>query len=247
MNAESTHGRLAGKRALITGGGSGIGAATAQRFREEGAGVLAADIEGGDIECDVRSAAAVEATVAEAVSTLGGLDTLVLNAGRTVVGLLHELPEEDWDDGFAINLKSVYLFVKEAWRHLVESGNASITSTASVVGLWGSQNQAAYCATKAGIVMLTRCLALDGAREGVRANCICPGFTDTPLLERYLVEQPEPEEARKAVIAMQPLGRLGTGRDMADAYVYLASDQASWVTGVALPVDGGLTSGIFGE
>lgn len=239
-------GRLEGKRALVTGGGSGIGAAVAGRFREEGAAVLTADIKGGDIECDVRVRADVERAIEETVAQLGGLDTLILNAGRIVVGLLHELPEDDWDDGFAINIKSTYLFVQAAWEHLVAAGGASITSTASTVGLWGSENQAAYCATKAGVIMLTKCLALDGARDGIRANCVCPGFTETPLLQGFIAAQEDPEATRQAAVALHPVGRLGSAVDMAQAYVYLSSDEASFVTGIAVPVDGGLTTGIWG-
>ena len=130
---------------------------------------------GGDLTCDVRSSEQVEAAVAETVERLGGLDTLICNAGRTVVGRLHELPEEDWDDGFDINLKGIYRCVRSAWPHLATSGG-TITSTASVVGIWASEGQAAYCATKAGVIMLTKCLALEGAREGIRANCVLPGL-----------------------------------------------------------------------
>lgn len=121
----------------------------------------------------------------------------------------------------------------------------SITSTASVVGLWGSRGQAAYCAAKAAVVMLTKCLALDGAAVGVRANCVCPGFVETPMLERWLEAQPDPTAVRAAVTGQHPLGRLGAPRDVADAFVYLAGDEAAWVTGAALVVDGGLTSGIW--
>ncbi len=236
--------RLEGKRALVTGGGSGIGAAIAERFRDEGAAVVAGDVRDGDVELDVRSAASVEAAVPETVARLGGLDTVVCNAGRPVVGAVHELPEADWDDGMATNLKGVYLTARAAWPHLAES-RGSITSTASVVGLWGSQGQPAYCAAKAAVVMLTKCLALDGAREGVRANCVCPGFVDTTMLERFLEAQPDPAAARAAATGLHPLGRLGAPRDIADAFVYLASDEAQWVTGTALVVDGGLTSGIW--
>jgi NAD(P)-dependent dehydrogenase (short-subunit alcohol dehydrogenase family) len=238
-------GRLQGKRALVTGGGSGIGAEVVARFRDEGAAVLAADLRGGDVECDVRSRASVEAAVTAAVERLGGLDTLVLNAGRPVVGTLADLDEGDWDDGLATNLKSIFLFAKAAWPHL-SAGGGSIAITASVVGLWGSQNQAAYCASKAGAIMLAKCLALDGARSGVRANAVCPGFVETPLLERFLAEQEDPEAARAGATALHPLGRLGRPRDVADAFVYLCSDEAAWVTGTVLVVDGGLTSGIWG-
>jgi NAD(P)-dependent dehydrogenase (short-subunit alcohol dehydrogenase family) len=238
--------RLKGKRALVTGGGSGIGADVVERFREESARVLAADIEGGDVHCDVRSPESVEACVAEAVSRLGGLDALVLNAGRPVLGAVHDLDEHDWDDGLAVNLKGLYLMSKAAWPHLVES-RGSISITASVVGLWASGGQAAYCASKAAAVMLAKCMALDGANDGIRANCVCPGFTETPMLERFLAGQRDPDASRAYATGLHPLGRLGRPRDIADAFVYLASDEASWVTGTALVVDGGLTSGIWGK
>lgn len=235
--------RLEEKRALVTGGASGIGAAIVARFREEGASVVVADLAGGDVECDVRSAPSVAAAVEDGASRMGGLDTLVCNAGRPVVGDLHELDEADWDDGLATNLKSVYLCARAAWPHLADT-RGSIVSTASIVGLLGSGGQAAYCASKAGVVMLTKCLALDGAKAGIRANCVCPGFVETPLLERFLSEQPDPEVARAGAAGLHPLGRLGLPVDVANAFVYLASDEASWVTGTALVVDGGLASGI---
>ena len=238
-------GRLEGKRALVTGGGSGIGAEIVDRFRDEGAAVVAADLEGGDLRCDVRSRESVEACVAETVARLGGLDALVLNAGRPVLGATHEVDEADWDDGLATNLKGLYLFSKAAWPHLVES-RGSIGITASIIGIWGSPGQAAYCASKAAAVMLAKCLALDGAKAGIRANCVCPGFTETPLLERFFAGQADPAASRDWATRLHPLGRLGTPRDIADAFVYLASDEASWVTGTSLVVDGGFISGIWG-
>jgi NAD(P)-dependent dehydrogenase (short-subunit alcohol dehydrogenase family) len=237
--------RLQGKRVLITGGASGIGSAVAQRFREEGAAVVAADLAAGDMPLDVRSRASVDAAVEGTVERLGGIDTLVCNAGRPVVGAVHELDEADWDDGLATNLKGIFLCARAAWPYLVES-RGSIAITASVVGLWGSGGQAAYCAAKAGAVMLAKCLALDGAPAGIRANCVCPGFVETPMLERFLAGQPEPEAARAGATALHPLGRLGRPADIADAFVYLVSDESSWVTGSALVVDGGLTSGLSG-
>lgn len=238
-------GRLEGKRALVTGGGSGIGAEIVDRFRAEGALVVAADLEGGEVRCDVRSRESAEECVEGTVARLGGIDSLVLNAGRPVLGAAHEVDEADWDDGLATNLKGIYLVSKAAWSHLVES-RGSIGITASVVGLWASGGQAAYCASKAGAVMLTKCMALDGAKAGIRVNCVCPGFTETPMLERFLEGQPDPEASRAFATRLHPLGRLGTPRDIADAFVYLASDEAAWVTGTALAVDGGLTSGIWG-
>ena len=112
--------------------------------------------------------------------------------------------------------------------------------------MWAIPADAAYCASKAGVIMLTKCLALDGARQGIRANCVCPGYTQTPMIDGYFDAQPDPGAAREFAARMHPLGRLGLPRDHADAFVYLASDEAAWVTGTALVVDGGLTSGIWG-
>jgi NAD(P)-dependent dehydrogenase (short-subunit alcohol dehydrogenase family) len=239
-------GVLQGRRAFVTGGASGIGAAVAARFREEGAQVVVGDLRPGpdDVEVDVRIGKSVAKATAAAVERLGGLDVVVCNAGRPVVGEAHDLPEEEWADGLATNLTSVYLTVKASWPHLVET-RGCIVSTASAVGLTPlGANQTTYCTAKAGVVMLTRCLALEGARFGIRANCVCPGFTDTPMLQSFIEAQPDPEAARQAAARLHPLGRLGTATDIANAFVYLASDAAAWVTGVALTVDGGLISGI---
>ncbi len=239
-------GVLEGRRAFVTGGASGIGAAVTARFREEGAQVVVGDLRPGadDVEVDVRDGSSVAGAVAAAVARLGGLDIVVCNAGKPVVGEAHDLPEETWADGIATNLTSVYLTVKASWPHLVES-RGCIISTASAVGLTPlGANQTTYCTAKAGVVMLTRCLALEGASAGIRANCVCPGFTETPMLQDFIAAQPDPEAARQAAARLHPLGRLGTAADIANAFVYLASDAASWVTGVALTVDGGLISGI---
>ena len=235
--------RLDGKRALITGGASGIGAGIVDRFREEGAACFVADLAGGDVVCDIRDSTAVIEAVAAAVASMGGIDLLVLNAARPVVGTLWDLDDATWDDAVATNLTSVHRFVRAAWPQLKEH-HGTVLLTGSVVGLDGSANQAAYCATKAGVVMLTKTIALDGAPHGVRANCVCPGFTETPMLETFLAGQDDPDAVRAYATGLHPAGRLGSPRDIADAFVYLGSDEAAWVTGVALPVDGGLLAGI---
>jgi NAD(P)-dependent dehydrogenase (short-subunit alcohol dehydrogenase family) len=256
-------GRLDRKVALVTGGASGIGLETAQRFAAEGAIVGVADVRiggardtagmiadaGGEalaIEMDVTDTASIESGVTALIEAHGGIDVAVNNAGITIVGAAHDLEEDEWDRELAINLKSVYLVSRAVWPHLVDRGGGSILNTASIAGLWAIPDDAAYCASKAGVIMLTKCMALDGARSNVRANCVCPGFIDTPMIKGYFEDQPDPSQAREFAVSIHPLGRLGQPLDIADGYVYLASDEARWVTGTALVIDGGLTSGIWG-
>jgi NAD(P)-dependent dehydrogenase (short-subunit alcohol dehydrogenase family) len=169
---------------------------------------------------------------------------VINNAGVTIVGAAHDLDESDWDRELDVNLKSVYLVSKAAWPHLEQAGGGSIASTASIAGLRAIPDDAAYCASKAGVIMLTKCMALDGAAAGIRVNAVCPGFIQTPMIDGYFADQEDPEEARAAAVGLHPLGRLGDPLDIADGFVYLASEDARWVTGTELVVDGGLTAGI---
>jgi NAD(P)-dependent dehydrogenase (short-subunit alcohol dehydrogenase family) len=255
-------GRLDGKVALVTGGGSGIGRAASLRFAEEGAAVMVADIGAGSaaetaetiaghggrassVGVDAADAEAVKRAVDATTGDLGALDVVVNIAGVTIVGAAHELPEDRWDRGLAINLKSVYLVSKAAWPILKRRGGGCIISTSSIAGLWATPGNAAYVASKAAVIMLTKCMALDGARDSIRVNCVCPGMIDTPLIDGYFGDQADPEAARTAAIGMQPLGRFGVPADVAEAFVYLACDESRWVTGSVLVVDGGLTTGIW--
>ncbi len=249
-----------GKTALVTGAASGIGKETARRFAQkearvlcadkngEGAAAAAAEIEeaGGEaraLTLDVTDIDAVNAAVEKAVAD-GGLDILVNNAGITIVGSVEDLTPSQWDTELDINVKSIYALSKAVWPHFKEKRSGIILNTASIAGHIGIANDAAYCASKAAVIMLTRCMAADGARDGIRVNCVCPGFIDTPMIEGYFNDQDDPAAARQYATNMHPLGRLGLPGDIANGFLYLASDEAEWVTGTALTIDGGLTAAL---
>lgn len=257
--------RLEGKIALITGGASGIGLAVAERFVAEGAAVAIADLDGGAAEkaaaalaeeghravgvaADVTHAADNEAMVERTVDALGGLDVFVGNAGIERNGTVVSQAEEDWDAVFDVIVKGSFLGSKYAVPAIRARGGGSVLFTASVGGLWGCVNAAAYSAAKAAVVNLTQTMALDHAHHDIRVNCVCPGGTETPLAAS-LLEQMGPEFAAlldEKLQQMVPLGgRLAQPVEIADAFVYLASDEASFVTGHALVVDGGQRAGLF--
>ena len=253
--------RLAGKRALVTGGASGIGAATAERFAAEGAAVAIADLNGAGadehasaicaqggtalgIAADVGDEESVAAMMDRAWEALGGVDILVNNAAIPTMGTVETLAGDEWDRVIDLDLSSIYRVSKAAWPRFVEAGGGTILSTASVAGIIGMAGQHGYSAAKAGVVMLTKCMALDGAAHGIRANCVCPGFVETPMVLTYFEAQEDPEASRAAVDAAHPLGRIGQPDEIAGAFLYLASDEARWVTGTALVIDGGLTAGL---
>lgn len=252
--------KLKDKVALVTGAGSGIGKETATRMAREGARVYCADIredaalrtadeigEGAiGIGLDVTDAWSGTAAVEQIVADAGRLDILVNNAGITIVGSIMDLSEEQWDRELDINLKSIFLMSRAAWPHMVKQGGGVILNTASIAGITAIPADAAYCASKAGVIMLTKCMAVDGAKLGIRVNCVCPGFIDTPMIHGYFNDQPDPEAAREYAVRLHPLGRLGRPDDIADAFVHLASDDAKWVTGTAHVVDGGLLAGLPG-
>ena len=221
------------KRALVTGAGSGIGAAVARRLAADGLDVVRADArdpgEGGVI-LDVRD----EAQVAPA---MGGLDVLVNVAGIGSTTTAPDTPLEVWDDVFAVNARGTFLCCKHAIPGMAARGGGSIVNVASVGALVGLRNRAAYCASKGAVVALTRALAVDHVDDGVRVNAVCPGTVDSPWVRRLVEESGETLETLRA---RQPMGRLGTTEEIADAVAYLVS--AEFATGTILTIDGGLTA-----
>ncbi len=202
--------RLEGKTALITGAGSGQGREITQRFAAEGARVIATDLLGATaeetiagidgafaLELDVTSQASIDLALATIASEVGPFDTLVNNAGVTITGRVVDLTEELWDRQIATNLKSIFLMSKAAWPILEARVGGSIINTASIYGIWAAENDAAYCTSKAGVIMLTKCMALDGARAKIRVNCICPGYIRTPMLEGFFDAQADPDAVRR--------------------------------------------------
>ncbi len=255
--------RLLGKVAVITGAGSGLGRAMALRFVAEGASVLVADIneagarqtvelmgeEGrshGDFRrVDVTSEEDCAGAVAQAVERWGRLNILVANAGIGTPGFISSMEKADWERVLAVNLTGVFLSAKHAFLAMRESGEGGvILTTASVAGLQGTPHLGAYGASKAGVIQLTQTLALEGARFGIRANAICPVWADTPMIGEFTAgSRATPDDVRARLLSAVPLGRLATPQDIASAAVYLVGDESAFVTGVALPVDGGHMAG----
>lgn len=251
--------RLSGKVALITGGGTGIGRACAVVFARERASVVVAgrrrqpleqaarEIEsaGGTVlaaNCDVTSRSSVEAAIATTVKQFGRLDILVNNAGAVIVATVEETSDEDWDRVLAANLTGTFLVSRAALPALRKSGGGSIVNIGSILGLISRKQRAAYSAAKAGVIGLTRAMALDHAHENIRVNCVCPSIIETELGLQSIAKLPDPEAGRKQRVAEIPLGRLGQPDDVAQMALYLASDESAWVTGACLPLDGGLTA-----
>ena len=249
-------GRVAGKTALVTGAASGLGAETARRLAAEGATVMLTDRDQGgadvaaaigdradfalhDVASEADWAAVVEATVAR----FGRIDILVNNAG--IAGgnfdlMTHSL--DDWRRITSINLDGVFLGMRHCGPVMAAQGSGSIINLSSILGKVGLPNAAAYCASKGGVLMLTKAAALEWAALGIRVNSVHPGFIDTPMVANALHAAENGNEMRDALIAAHPLGRFGVPREIADAVVFLASDESSFMTGAELVVDGGYTA-----
>jgi NAD(P)-dependent dehydrogenase (short-subunit alcohol dehydrogenase family) len=251
--------RLSGKVALITGGGTGIGRACALAFAREGAKIAVAgrrreplqavahDIEaaGGQalaLTCDVTQTVSVAAALSQSEQHFGRLDTIVNNAGAVVVATAEHTSDEDWQKVIAANLTGTFLVSRAALPLLRKAGGGSIVNIGSVLGLVARKERAAYCAAKAGVSGLTRAMAVDHAQDRIRVNCICPTIVETELGMQSIRQAPNAEAEIQRRIAEIPIGRMGTPEDVALMAVYLASDEASWVTGASFPLDGGVTA-----
>ncbi len=248
--------RLADKVAIVTGAASGIGRGIAALFVEEGARVVVADIDdargrqvvaevGGApvahyIHADVSDGAQVRALVEETMAAFGGLDILVNNAAIVIFKRLVDTEEHEWDRVIATNLRSVYLCCRHAIPHMARRGSGAIVNISSVRALATTPLVSSYDATKGAIVALTRSLALEYAPDGIRVNCVLPGSVDTPVFRANLRAEGDEEAGYRAAAAGIPLGRVGQPLDIARAVLFLAGDEASYVTGVPFIVDGGM-------
>jgi NAD(P)-dependent dehydrogenase (short-subunit alcohol dehydrogenase family) len=244
--------RLANKIAIISGGGSGIGRAIALAFAREGAQVAICGRDRNKLDplaeqigtaCmpivgDVSISKQVDLAVRIVMQHFGRITTVVNNAGVLVAGTAESLSDDDWEHTFNVNVRGTWLLSRAALPHLRQSGGGSIINIGSVLSLVGARNRAAYAASKAAVLGLTRAMALDHAGENIRVNCICPGMVETEMIAPFNADP----AARSPRLALHPLGRFGQPEDIAGLAVFLASDESAWVTGTAFPVDGGYTA-----
>ncbi len=259
MFTEARGTRLAGKVCIVTGGGSGIGRAICLAFGREGATVVAADrnaesaaravgeleflgAQGMAVQVDVSVADSVRGMVDVVVREHGRIDVLVNNAGFGFAATVVETEESDWDRLMSVNLKGVYLGCKYVVPVMTRQGGGSIVNTASAAGLVGVADRAAYCASKGGVIAMTRAMAIDHAGDGVRVNCVAPGTVESPYFDEIFAKSEDPAALRRFMEGRHLMRRLGSPDEVTGGVLYLASDESSFVTGSVLSVDGGMTA-----
>jgi 2-keto-3-deoxy-L-fuconate dehydrogenase len=236
---------LSGLAAIVTGGGSGIGLATARLLASRGAQVAVLDLKPGDeftsVAADVTDDASVRLAVETAAGHLGGIDILVNNAGIGSIGTVADNPDEEWHRVFDVNVVGIVRVTRAALPYLRASEHAAIVNTCSIAATAGLPQRAVYSATKGAVLSLTLAMAADHVHEGIRVNCVNPGTADTPWVGRLLDQADDPAAERAALNARQPMGRLVSADEVAAGIAYLASPLASSVTGTALAIDGGMS------
>jgi NAD(P)-dependent dehydrogenase (short-subunit alcohol dehydrogenase family) len=251
--------RLAGKSAVITGGGTGIGQAIARAFACEGAQIavvgrrrekldethqllLQAGCSALTLECDVTKAADTTRVVKSAEDAFGKVNVLVNNAGALSVSTVENISEEDWDQVMSTNVKGPFLMSRATLPAMRRAGGGSIINIGSVLGLVAIRDRAAYCASKGGVTMLTKAMALDHAHDNIRVNCLCPSIVESDMTRNLFAQTEAGRQARESRLASIPLGRFGKPADIIGLAVFLASEESSWMTGTVIPVDGGVTA-----
>lgn len=242
--------RFEGQTVLVTGAGSGIGYQMARQFLEQGATVYAADLVTAacppgtrSIRLDVTDEASINEAVKTVIQETGRIDVLCNNAGVGSTTNAVDCTAEEWDQVFAVNARGVFLGTKYVLPHMLERSYGVIINTASAAGLAGLKDRAAYCASKGAVIAFTKQVAIQYAGTGVRANSICPGTVDSPWVGRLLDNSPDPGFAREQLVARQPMKRLGQPAEIAAAALYLAGEEAAFITGSEVVVDGGFLAG----
>ncbi|WP_326791497.1 SDR family oxidoreductase [Streptomyces sp. NBC_00841] len=242
--------RFSGRKVLITGAGSGIGREMTRLFLEEGASVIGADLDPSNVpagahqfKVDTSSEDDVAQLFTAARDTLGGVDILCNNAGIGSTTSVLDATVAEWDRVFAVNVRGTFLCTKYALPYMLDQKAGVIVNTASVAGMIGLADRASYAASKGAVIALTKQVAVQWAKDGIRCNCVCPGTVDSPWVGRLLEQSDDPQRRRAELVARQPLGRLAQPVEIAKAAVYLASDDAAFVTGTEFVIDGGILAG----
>ena len=245
--------RLQNKTAIITGAGTGIGRAIARAFVREGAKIalvgrrsepldsLAQELGGAALSCaaDICKQTDIDRILQQVETNIGTPDVLVNNAGVLHIGTAEQITEEQWDQTFNVNVRGLWRMSRAVLPSMRKAGGGSIVNVASVLGINGARLRAAYAASKGAVVLLTKCMAIDHGPDKIRVNAICPSFVETDLTAEVIRKALDPNTVLKERIGVHPIGRLGEPEDIAGLAVYLASNESSWVTGAAMPVDGG--------